>query len=86
MNESALPSCSNQVTTADRRVLIAAGVDCTANTINGRAENIPVKEFVKLFMTEPVGSGSDFDIWTEVVGTAEAAANGQIRRVVELVR
>jgi len=30
-------------------------------------------------------TNSDFDIWTEVVGTAEGSS-GQIRRVVELVR
>ena len=62
-------------------MVIAAGIDCTANPINGRTTNIPVKEFVKLFFTEPVGAGSGsgsntFDIFLEIVGSAETGSSG----------
>jgi hypothetical protein len=37
----------------DRRVVIAAAVDCTGQSMNGRS-NVTALEYVKLFMTEPV--------------------------------
>ena len=62
----------------DRRVVIAAGIDCTANPIQGNTTGIPVNEFYRLFLTEPVGvgSGNSFDIFVEVVGSAETGSSG----------
>ncbi len=82
---------SNQSPDPDRRVVIAAGIDCTANPIRGRTTNVPVQEFVKLFLTEPVGagSGSTFDLFFEVVGSAEtgsAGTGGIFHDVVQLYR
>ena len=77
--ESGRPQCTNrQSPDPDRRVVIAAGIDCTANPIQGRTSNIPVNEFVRLFLTEPVGAGSgnSFDIFAEVVGSAETGSSG----------
>ncbi len=93
-SESGRPQCTNkQSADPDRRVMIAAGVDCTANPINGRATNVPVNEFVKLFLTEPVGAGTgnSFDIYVEVVGSAESSSSsggtgGIFHDVVQLYR
>ena len=59
-------------------MVIAAGIDCTANPIRGNTTGIPVNEFYRLFLTEPVGAGSGntFDIFVEVVGSAETGSSG----------
>jgi hypothetical protein len=77
--ETGRPQCStSQSPDPDRRVVIAAGIDCAANEIRGSATGVPVNEFVRLFLTEPVGAGagSTFDIWVEVVGSAETSGSG----------
>ena len=82
--ETGRPQCSpNQSPDPDRRVVIAAGINCDlangGTEINGRETGVPVQEFVKLFFTEPVGpaSGSNtFDIFVEVVGSAETGSSG----------
>ena len=89
--ETGRPQCTNkQSSDPDRRVLIAAGIDCTANPINGRATNVPVNEFVKLFLTESVGAGTgnSFDIYVEVVGSAQnsSGTGGIFHDVVQLYR
>ncbi len=76
-----------------RRVLIAAAVDCDANPVSGRETGVPVQEFVRIFMTEPVGnSGSNsVDIFVEVLGSAGGAGGGggpegKFHEVVQLYR
>jgi hypothetical protein len=78
------------------RLVIAAAIDCVANPINGAATNVPVAEFVELFMTNPVGTGAgsppSFDLWVEVIGSAgvegygSAGTGGVFRDVVQLYR
>ncbi|OOY06276.1 pilus assembly protein TadG-related protein [Thioclava sp. F28-4] len=98
--ETGLPSCAPAAApNADRRVLIVAGIDCSAETgtvIKGAASGVPVKEFVKVFLTEPVGedgsSPPTMDIWGEVIGSAsngdqeELGTGGMVRDVVQLYR
>ena len=95
--ESGLPSCSSSTPAdADRRVVIAAGIDCEANAIRGAATGVPVKEFVKIFLTEPVGddgtSPPTLDLWGEIVGSANTGGTsalgtgGIVRDVVQLYR
>lgn len=90
--ETGRPQCStHRSADPDRRVVVAAGIDCIANPIQGRTNGVPVNEFVRLFLTEPVGAGSGntFDIWVEVVGSAENGASGAggiIHDVVQLYR
>ena len=80
--ETGRPRCntaSNPEITALRRVVIAAGIDCAANGIGGAASDVPVDEYVKIFLTEPAsndGAGTSFTIWGEVVGTAGGAGSG----------
>lgn len=97
LSETGRPQCSNnQSTDPERRVVVAAGIDCAANGISGAATNVPVKEFVKIFLTEPVGSDGNspptMDIWGEIIGPAggDGAGNGLsggiFRDVVQLYR
>ena len=75
--ETGRPQCSNQQSNdPDRRVVVAAGIDCLANPISGNTSNVPVQEFVKLFMTEPVGDTNTFAMFVEVVGSAESGSGG----------
>lgn len=93
--ETGRPECSSNMSGDPyRRVVIAAGIDCTANPINGAATGVPVQEFYKIFLTEPVGNDGNtpptFDIWGEVIGSAGGAAGGGggaiIHDVVQLYR
>jgi len=96
-SETGRRQCSNTtVPDPDRRVFIAAGIDCTANPINGAAKDVPVEEFFKIFLLRPVGDSTTsppkFDLWVEVVGSAggngagSSTLGGRFRDVVELVR
>ncbi len=97
LSETGRPMCSNQMSTDPaRRVVTAAGVDCTANPVSGSTSGVPVTKFVAVFLTEPVGSdgGSppSFDIYGEVVGFPDVAGAGAggfggiFRDVVQLYR
>jgi hypothetical protein len=78
-----------------RRVIVAAGIECDVHGIGGAATDVPVKEFVQIFMTQPAsteGGGNRFSIWGEVVGTAESTKTngngptGLYRDMVQLYR
>jgi hypothetical protein len=74
LSETGRPMCSpNQDPDPERRVIIAAGVDCAANPISGSTSNVPVHQFVKMFITEPVvnnGATNGLDIHAEIIGSA----------------
>ena len=96
--ESGLPVCSSQgPASAARRLIIAAGVDCATNPINGADTGVPVHEFVLMFLTEPAGNyGSTtpptVDIFAEIVGRVDGdgagsgGTGGVFRDLVELYR
>lgn len=94
--ENGLPRCSNQPPAGpDRRVIIAAGINCQENGIRGAAEDVPVQEFFKIFLTEPVGFGqgpTSFEIYGEIIGSASeigtgaGGTGGLVRDVVQLYR
>ncbi len=99
--ETGAPICYQNGTvptteTADRRLLGAAVIDCGPGSglpIRGLVDDVPVLEFVQLFMTEPAElspSGNVVSIWAEEVQTltptSEGLGNGDIRDVVQLVR
>ncbi len=68
----------------DRRTVIAAAIDCTANSISGSTRGVVPLEYVKLFMTEPVkapGGPDDAEIMVEVVNSAGGVGSGAITGV-----
>lgn len=94
--ETGRPTCSPHRAGPDRRIITVAGIDCAANSIRGSANNVPVKEFFKIFLTEPIRqTGSNppsFDMFGEVVGSASEEGTGAtgtggiVRDVVQLYR
>lgn len=94
--ETGRPTCSPHMAGPDRRIITVAGIDCAANNIQGSANNVPVQEFFKIFLTEPVGqTGTNppsFDMYGEVVGSASEEGTGAVgtggivRDVVQLYR
>jgi hypothetical protein len=89
--ETGRPQCSNKRSNdAARRVLVAAAIDCNANPVQGRTEDVPVREFVEVFMLRPIGLDGTRDIWVEVIGSAGGSEAGNqsdalVRDVVRLV-
>jgi hypothetical protein len=95
LSETGRPMCSpHQDPDPERRVIIAAGIDCSTNPISGRTTGVPVHQFVKMFITEPVvdnGSTNGLDIYAEIIGSAGGNAGsggsaGVIHDVVQLYR
>lgn len=82
--------------TPDRRLLNVAVIDCGPNAglpNSGLVEDVPVLDFVQLFMTEPAElspSGNVVSLWTEEIQSlrpdSEGLGTGRIRDVVQLVR
>lgn len=80
----------------ERRLLNAAVIDCGPNSgvpTRGLVENVPVLDFVQLFLTEPaeLSNGNRVvSIWAEEVRSlrpdSDGLGNGRIRDVVHLVR
>jgi hypothetical protein len=80
-SETGRHMCSpNQSSDPERRVIIVAGIDCATNPINGKSTGVPVHQFVKMFLTEPVvdngGSPSSLDIYAEIIGSAGGPGSG----------
>lgn len=95
LSETGLAQCSTSTPAGpERRVVVAAAIDCVANPINGAATGVPVKEFIEVFLTEPVADDGvtppTVDIWGEVIGKVQegtgAGATGIFRDVVQLYR
>jgi len=80
----------------DRRLLNVAVINCDPGAglpISGLVDDVPVLDFVQLFMTEPAElspGGNVVSIWTEEVQSlrpdSEGLGTGRIRDVVQLVR
>lgn len=97
LSETGRPQCSShQSNDPERRLVIAAAIDCAANPINGAEVGVPVEEFFRLFLTEPVSndgaSPASLEIHVEVVGPAGGDGagvgnqDGIFRDVVQLYR
>ena len=76
----------------DRRIFTVAGVDCSTIAINGNTANVPVQQYLSLFLTEPAGTqgSTNGDVYMEIVGFSQAGGGGlapiQLREWTELVR
>ncbi len=99
--ESGAPICYKDGLTptnqgSSRRLLNAAVIDCSNSAglpNGGLVEDVPVLEFVQLFMTEPAELSNNkkvMTLWVEEVQVlrpgADGLGNGRIRDVVHLVR
>ena len=93
--ENGNPVCSSVTPsdTPDRRVIVLAVINCReqealGNPIQGNsANNIPVKAFVKAFMTEPTGAAPTFDTYLEIVDVVKPGADdGILHDIVQLYR
>src|SRR5262249_28806149 len=77
-------------TNPDRRVLMAAVVNCKAEGIQGNATNVKVQKWVLLFLTEAMGyyvGGDDNDLLMEVIREIDADKDKNIvHDIVQLYR
>jgi hypothetical protein len=87
--EDGNPTCSSVTPSdsPDRRIVIFAVINCDYNSVGGNSTNVPVKAFVKAFMTEPTGDAPDFDTYLEVVDVVKPGADdGILHDIVQLYR
>ena len=94
--ETGAPQCYNAGELGDdpdRRILYGAVLNCQEldaeyGLSGSSSPPLPVEAFAKFFLTEPVGSGSDQDIFAELVGIIEPgnSSAGLVRDIVQLYR
>ena len=76
LEESGRPTCSSNMSSdPDRRVLVAAAVDC-GTLAPGNAENVPVIDFYRIFMTNLAGDPDPADVWVEVIEHVDPFGGG----------
>jgi Flp pilus assembly protein TadG len=76
LEESGRPTCSaNMSTDPDRRVLVAAAVDCSTLGA-GNASNVPVIDFYRIFMSNIAGAPDPADVWVEVIEHVDPFGGG----------
>jgi Flp pilus assembly protein TadG len=76
LEESGRPSCSSNMSAdPDRRVLVAAAVDCSSLP-PGNASNVPVIDFYRIFMTNIAGQPDPADVWVEVIEHVDPFGGG----------
>ncbi|HSA81562.1 MAG TPA: pilus assembly protein TadG-related protein [Geminicoccaceae bacterium] len=77
LEESGRASCaSNMSADPDRRVLVAAAVDCSSLP-PGNASNVPVLDFYRIFMTNIAGEPDPTDVWVEVIEHVDPFSAGE---------
>ncbi len=77
-NETGAPQCHAGVSPdLERRTVIAAAIDCSTIGSGGGRMTVTPLEYVKIFLTEPVGiQGNEADIYGEVIGSAGGIGSG----------
>lgn len=72
----------------NRRVIYVAVVNCIADgPLNGNSEDVPVLVYAKMFLTHPAESGSDQEIYAEIMGVLDPGADGSVLHdIVQLYR
>lgn len=76
LQESGRPMChSGMSSNPDRRVLVAAAVDCSALP-PGNASNAPVIDFYRIFLTNIAGAPEPNDVWVEVIEHVDPFSGG----------
>jgi Flp pilus assembly protein TadG len=88
LEESGRPMCSSNMSAdPDRRVLVAAAIDCSTMP-PGNASNVPVLDFYRIFMTNIAGAPDPADVWVEVIEPIDPfqAGSGFAHDFVQLYR
>jgi hypothetical protein len=76
LEESGRPMCSsNMSSNPDRRVLVAAAVDCSTLP-PGNASNVPVIDFYRIFLSNIAGAPDPTDVWVEVIEHVDPFSGG----------
>ena len=76
LEESGRPMCSsNMSSNPDRRVLVAAAVDCSTLP-PGNASNVPVIDFYRIFLTNIAGAPDPTDVFVEVIEHVDPFSGG----------
>jgi hypothetical protein len=65
-------------------VIPVAVLNCQSENLSAR--RVPVAAFAKVFLTEPMGSGTDNAIWGEIVGLLRQGSDAQARDHVDVRR
>jgi Flp pilus assembly protein TadG len=77
LEESGRPMCSSNMSTdPNRRVLVAAAVDCERAKLQNN-KNVPVLDFYRIFMTNIAGHPEPHDVWVEVIDHVDPFGGGQ---------
>jgi len=77
LEESGRHSCSSGMSQdPDRRVLVAAAVDCSTLP-PGNASDVPVLDFYRIFMTNIAGQPETNDVWVEVIEHVDPFGGGE---------
>lgn len=89
--ETGSPMCSNSATsdTPDRRIIHAAIINCVQEgPLQGRETDVPVLTFAEFFITEPIGQGTNGDLYVELVRLIEPGAQNSniLHDIVQLYR
>jgi hypothetical protein len=76
LEESGRPMCSSHMSPdPDRRVLVAAAVDC-GSLPPGNASNVPVIDFYRIFLSNIAGAPDPTDVWVEVIEHVDPFGGG----------
>jgi hypothetical protein len=75
-------------TVPDRRRISVAVINCTANSVNGNSQDVPVEKWIEVFLVEPSlnrnsGKTNQGDVYVELISETEAgegATAGQVIR------
>lgn len=93
--EEGLPQChasGPSTTVEDRRIITAAVLNCSEieeKSTNGmfrEKDPLPVETFVKVFLTEPMGTGQQNTIYGEIVGPIVKGQDGEANDLVAVRR
>jgi len=93
--EEGLPQChmtgAHPDPEIDRRIINVAVLNCGAieasgQKMNGRTGYLPVETFVKVFLTEPMGSGNSNTLYGEIVGPVVQGEDEVARDKIALTR
>lgn len=79
--EQTAPACNATTQTADRRLLYVAIVDCTANTVHGGGQTLPVQAFASVFLTEPAGGAPNADIYGEIEDISTVSGQNTLKKL-----